>query len=127
MDQDLLNDLEELGEDEFEEDIEEEEQEENQEFANPEDNLMESLLKQNNSLKTTSIASMTKTFHSKAFSDILDKIQVFLREERNEFYNSGPVEQDPEYELIVEANTITVELIHEISMVSKVYSIMAND
>jgi hypothetical protein len=36
-------------------------------------------------------------------------------------HNTGPVEEDPEYRLIVQSNNLAVELDHEISLVHKVY------
>ena len=46
--------------------------------------------------------------------DILEKIE-FFQQRKAKWEVSGPVEADPEYQLIVEANNITMEIDNEIS------------
>lgn len=112
MDSDLFDDLDELGEEEFQE------EEELNQNNTQEPDFLESLMVQNNT-KTTNIADLTKIFRSFQLAEILDKIKVYMSKERNEFHNCGPAESDPEYNTIVQANNITAELIHEITIITK--------
>lgn len=93
MDSDFLDDLEDLGA---------EEEEETMSVDAP-----------------NSLTEMTKTFHSSQMRALLVKIDELLLTKRNDFHNSGPVESDPEYHTIVLANTMTVEMQYEISLVEK--------
>jgi U4/U6 small nuclear ribonucleoprotein PRP31 len=117
MDSDLLDDLEELG---GEEELEFDHFDQNtSQHEDGEQDLLNAML-QKNSSKTASIKDLTKTFRSAQLSQIVDKINGYLAKERSEFYNSGPAESDPEYQTIVQANNITVELIYEIASMAKV-------
>jgi U4/U6 small nuclear ribonucleoprotein PRP31 len=66
------------------------------------------------------LESLTETNRSKRLGNALKKVELYTTKKRSDFYNSGPVEQDPEYVLIVEANKLVVELEFEISQVHKV-------
>ncbi|KAJ2998924.1 U4/U6 small nuclear ribonucleoprotein Prp31 [Globomyces sp. JEL0801] len=105
MDEDLLADLEDLGES-ADEDIKLEETEvEQPEFT---------LLGQGDQ----SIQGLTPTYHSKQMQQTLSKIEEYMKE-GNRFYTSGRVEQDQEYPVIVQSNLITVEISHEIDQIIK--------
>ena len=108
MDEDLLADLDDLGDEESSTDSVESGHELSEEIPD-------------------SLAANTKTFNSKALLQNLSKIDEFLSRERNSFHNSGPVEQDQEYQTIVSSNTLNVELLHEISNVGKVISQLTID
>jgi U4/U6 small nuclear ribonucleoprotein PRP31 len=110
MDTDLLADLESLGEEE--EQIKSHDDEES--IGNVE---ME--------MKCESLGSLTKIFHSPQLEQLLQKIDKF--DHRSEYYNSGPIEQDPEYNIVVQSNTLSVELDYEITLVTKVSSIDAEN
>lgn len=110
MDEDLLADLDDLGE----ESVGEEEGSESESQLGLEAN-------------PDSLPANTKTFHSKQLEQTLAKIDEFLARDRSKFYNSGPVEQDPEYQTIVQANLLNVELIHEIGNVGKVILQLRHD
>ena len=49
----------------------------------------------------------------------MDKIEAFSARERTAGDVSGPVEADPEYQLIVEANNLAAELDDEIGNIHK--------
>jgi U4/U6 small nuclear ribonucleoprotein PRP31 len=101
MDQDLLDDLEALGEEEEEEDFNENKDEEQELHF----------------LGNDSLSVLTKTFHSKQMLACLERVEHFMS--RASYYPSGPVESNPEYATIVQANSLNVELIHEITLVNK--------
>ncbi len=107
MDDDLLADLEDLGEDEVFEEEEEDLEESTSEMENRDE-------------LDGSLASLTKVFRSQKIVKVQSQIEGFIEKGRSKFYNSGPVESDPEYQTIVEANYLTVEIIHEIGNVTKV-------
>ena len=125
MDSDLLDDLEELGAEEElgfedveggEEDIDDQD---NTQGEEGEQGLLHAMLNRSTG-KAATIHDLTKTFRSSQLKQIEEKIDGFMSKERSKYYNSGPAESDPEYQTIVEANTITVELIHEITLMTKV-------
>ena len=49
----------------------------------------------------------------------MEKIEAFSAKERTSGDASGPVEADPEYQLIVEANNLAAELDDEIGNIHK--------
>uniref|UniRef100_A0A3B4ADH9 NOSIC domain-containing protein n=1 Tax=Periophthalmus magnuspinnatus TaxID=409849 RepID=A0A3B4ADH9_9GOBI len=64
--------------------------------------------------KAESVASIAKLRNSKQqFSEIIDKISNYIGKQRKNS-DSGPVEADPEYRLIVAANNLTVEIDNEL-------------
>jgi U4/U6 small nuclear ribonucleoprotein PRP31 len=107
MDEDLLADLDDLGEESYGE----------EEGSEPE-------MQQEIEINPDSLLANTKTFHSKQLQQTLAKIDGYLATDRSKFYNSGPVEQDPEYQTIVQANLLNVEVIHEIGNVGKVIKVL---
>jgi U4/U6 small nuclear ribonucleoprotein PRP31 len=99
MDDELLADLNDLGE--------EEPEIESVNSTEPVENIEEA------------VDSLTEIYHSKQLEKVLEKIQSFDGSKSSEFYSSGPVEQFPEYQLIVQSNNFLVELENEISLVHK--------
>ncbi|KAJ3302151.1 U4/U6 small nuclear ribonucleoprotein Prp31 [Kappamyces sp. JEL0829] len=111
MDQDLLDDLEELG---AEDDYYGDEAPDTQHDEDSQDPSLPLL-----GPKKEPLSALTKTYRSKQMAEVLEKIAAFMDSERSIYHNSGPIESDPEYSTIVQANTLNVELIHEITMVNK--------
>ncbi|KAL0985183.1 hypothetical protein UPYG_G00153840 [Umbra pygmaea] len=66
-----------------------------------------------------SVASIAKLRNSKQFSEIMDKIAIYVEKQRKNSEVSGPVEADPEYRLIVAANNLTVEIENELNIIHK--------
>ncbi|KAL1920468.1 uncharacterized protein VTP21DRAFT_845 [Calcarisporiella thermophila] len=69
--------------------------------------------------KVNDVKSVAKLLGSKSFKEVLKKIEHYKAEQRNVTHISGPVEEDPEYKLIVQANELTVNIDHEIALVHK--------
>lgn len=61
---------------------------------------------------TRSVKSVAKLYNSKKLNCVMSNIAEFSEKKRGPV--SGPVEMDPEYQVIVEANQITVEITDEI-------------
>uniref|UniRef100_A0A8K9Y3L6 U4/U6 small nuclear ribonucleoprotein Prp31 n=1 Tax=Oncorhynchus mykiss TaxID=8022 RepID=A0A8K9Y3L6_ONCMY len=66
-----------------------------------------------------SVSSIAKLRNSKQFSEIMDKIAIYVEKQRKNSEVSGPVEADPEYKLIVAANNLTVEIENELNIIHK--------
>ena len=64
-----------------------------------------------------SLKEVTKIYGSEKFNSVISRIKKYSAENRTEV--SGPVEADPEYLLIVEANNLAAEIDDEISEVYK--------
>lgn len=62
---------------------------------------------------SASVKSVAKLYNSDQLNSVVESIEMFSRNDRKSV--SGPVELDPEYQVIVEANQITVEIDNEIS------------
>lgn len=142
MDEDLLLDLEELGGDDELDELLEVKEEEGHLDGNDlmeEDNVTE----QPTQGEGDQVYSVTKLSKSKQFKDVLQVFSLFLswgwrgtnidvavipRQRIDHFVavprdpaqNTGPVEEDPEYKLIVQANNMTVEIDNEMLNVHKV-------
>ena len=99
----LLADLEEIGE------------EGNVELIDN-DNIEEAM-ETSDSSDTKSVKHIAKLRDGKQLSDTLEKIQEFSQQPRGQMF--GPIETDPEYQHIVEANNLTVEIDNEISIIHK--------
>ncbi|XP_020502417.1 U4/U6 small nuclear ribonucleoprotein Prp31 [Labrus bergylta] len=69
--------------------------------------------------KAESVGSIAKLRNSKQFSEIMDKVSVYVGKQRMNSEVSGPVESDPEYRLIVAANNLTVEIDNELNIIHK--------
>lgn len=61
--------------------------------------------------------SIAKLLYSTAFQDALKEIEVYMGTERTTVM--GPVEEDPEYKLLVKVNNLTVDIDGEISVLHK--------
>ena len=62
-----------------------------------------------------SVRAVAKLYGSKKLNAVMSNIEQFSEKKRGPV--SGPVEMDPEYQVIVEANQITVEITDEIGKV----------
>jgi len=67
----------------------------------------------------TSIFAIAKLSTSEQLTRVLESIDKFSAEPESRAAVVGPVEEDPEYKLIVEANNLTVEIDNEIGVVHK--------
>lgn len=115
MDEDLLADLEDLGEeysDNSEQNISDT-SEINREVIDAHSLLVESVKGVNE------VQSLVKVYSSNALSKVLKNIEGFLAGSRSTTGSFGPVENDPEYETILSANSLSFELDNEIIMVQK--------
>ena len=66
-----------------------------------------------------SASSIAKLRDSDEFKDTLSKMDYFLQNPRSRDTVMGPVEEDPEYKLIVAANNLTAEIENETSIINK--------
>ena len=99
----LLADLEEIGEDG------------NVDFVDNDD--IEEAMETNADSDSKSVKYIAKLRDSEQLNDVLEKIQELSQQPRGQMF--GAIETDPEYQLIVEANNLTVEIDNEISIVHK--------
>lgn len=67
-------------------------------------------------MKADSIREIAKMWHSSRLQNIMQQIDKFSQMHRDSSHIIGPVESDPEYRLIVEANNCAAELDNEIGM-----------
>ncbi|KAH6600590.1 hypothetical protein BASA50_002154 [Batrachochytrium salamandrivorans] len=65
------------------------------------------------------VRSVLKVIGSKHLRDVLQKIALFLKKERLPEHNTGPVEDDPEYSVLVQSNNLTVDLDSEVIVVHR--------
>lgn len=65
-------------------------------------------------VKVNSIRQLAKLHDSDRLKSILEQIETYRYKVRKPEDVVGPVEQDPEYLLIVEANNVAVEVDNEI-------------
>ncbi|XP_076458994.1 U4/U6 small nuclear ribonucleoprotein Prp31-like [Babylonia areolata] len=65
---------------------------------------------------SNSVKNVAKLLDSKELAQILNSIQEYSSQPRREAV-AGPVEADPEYKLIVDANNMTVEIDNEINVI----------
>lgn len=66
-----------------------------------------------------SVKCIAKLRDSKMFACIVRKIEVHIGKPRKAAEVVGPVEADPEYKLIVDANNLTVEIDNELNIIHK--------
>ncbi|XP_066463869.1 U4/U6 small nuclear ribonucleoprotein Prp31 [Eleutherodactylus coqui] len=66
-----------------------------------------------------SVKSIAKLWDSKQFSEILDKIDEYVKKQPKSSEVMGPVEAAPEYKVIVDANNLTVEIENELNIIHK--------
>jgi U4/U6 small nuclear ribonucleoprotein PRP31 len=105
----LLADLEELG-DELGD----------QENDQQEDQIMEATegLSEATSLQSQSVVALAQLANSDRLQHMIELIDTYLEDPRSERV-IGPVEADPEYQLIVDSNNILVEIDNEIIIIHK--------
>lgn len=70
-------------------------------------------------LKATNVRHICKLRDSDQLNRVLNQIDENIHKLRTAEDIVGPVESDPEYKLIVEANTLAVEIDNEISTIHK--------
>eukprot|EP00047_Mylnosiga_fluctuans_P005205 m.239043 g.239043 ORF g.239043 m.239043 type:complete len:504 (+) comp13410_c0_seq1:13-1524(+) len=109
----LLADLEEVDE----EDLAAEEAEEAEEEMEVADDLPSAMKVDLEALKESSVRAVAKLNDSQQLKRVLNAIEEFSAKPRKESY--GPIEEDPEYKLIVESNNLTVEIENEINIIHK--------
>jgi len=75
---------------------------------------------QNDSFTKESVRSIAKLLDSHQLKHIIEQIEEYQKKNSaNRMEIAGPVEHDPEYKLIVEANNLTVEIDNEINVIHK--------
>lgn len=99
-------------------DLEEAAEEGDVDFRDNEDGIEEAM-ETTSSLDTDSksVKSVAKLKDSKQLNDVLSGIEKFGNQTRDRVF--GPVEVDPEYQLIVEANNLTAEIDNEVNIIHK--------
>jgi len=108
--EELLADLESDGEDES---METEEQAELDDQESTETEFSKNA-RANEDFSNSSVKDVAKLFHSEILKDILSRIKDFSGKPRKAEELQGPVEADPEYMLIVDANNLAAEIDEEI-------------
>lgn len=109
----LLADLEEEGNDDLVEALKNEvEHDAEDEMQFDEQNPVEAM---EIDVRVKSVRELCTLRDSKTLTYILKEIEVYAKNPRNSSEMVGNVESDPEYQLIVEANNITVDIDNEIS------------
>lgn len=104
----LLADLEENDQDELGEIMDDEEEPEKEEKPDIKD-LMEV-----DTAQITSVRELCKLRDSQTLRDVMSQIESYGSKVRKAAEIIGPVEADPEYQLIVEANNIAQDVDNEI-------------
>ncbi|XP_028396045.1 U4/U6 small nuclear ribonucleoprotein Prp31-like [Dendronephthya gigantea] len=99
----LLADLEEIGEDTNNDIID--------------NDTIEEAMETNDTLDMKSVKHIAKLRDGKQLVDVLERIKEYSQKPRGQMF--GPIETDPEYQLIVEANNLTVEIDNEIGVIHK--------
>ncbi|KAI8920030.1 hypothetical protein DFJ77DRAFT_450831 [Powellomyces hirtus] len=116
MDEDLLQDLEELGGDDDLDELDNIKQEKEDNDDQEADYMQD--VKQDFT-NVNDLYSVARLSSSKQFKDVVQKIDQFINTPRHPAQNTGAVENDPEYKLIVQSNNLTVELDNEMLIVHK--------
>lgn len=70
-------------------------------------------------IKLSSIRQLATLRDSDKLSKIIKQIEIYSRKHRKSIEIIGPVESDPEYQLIVEANNIAVDIDNEITTIHR--------
>lgn len=70
-------------------------------------------------IKITSIREIAKLRDSKRLRNIMDQIDDYSAKPRKAEDIVGPVEADPEYQLIVEANNVAVDIDNEVTVIHR--------
>lgn len=105
----LLADLEENDQDELEESMQVDDQVEIKEEKPDVKDIMEQ-----DTTQIASVRELCKLCDSKMLHSILKQIEVYQRKTRKLYDVIGPVETDPEYQVIVEANNVAADIDAEI-------------
>lgn len=87
--------------------------------SEPEDEEMEFEEKMEVDLKVDSVRDLCKLRDSARLKHVLDEIEKYINKPRKASEMIGNLESDPEYQLIVEANNIAVDVDAEISLIHK--------
>ena len=95
----LLADL----EDDEEEDMETEDP---AELSNSQSTELSEKKEENKDVSNSSVKDVARLYHSNRLKDVLEKIKEFSGKPRKAEELQGPVEADPEYMLIVNANNL---------------------
>ncbi|NXN33684.1 PRP31 protein, partial [Nycticryphes semicollaris] len=66
-----------------------------------------------------SVKSIAKLWDSRAFAEIMQKIEEYISKQPKAAEVLGPVEAAPEYRVIVDANNLTVEIENELNIIHK--------
>ncbi|KAJ3024229.1 U4/U6 small nuclear ribonucleoprotein Prp31 [Thoreauomyces humboldtii] len=126
MDEDLLLDLEDLGGDEDDELDEllikqepDDDDDENLDAMDEDGGDAMDVQPLPDMTNVHDLQSVAKLSGSKLFKDVVTRIDQFVNTPRNPAQNVGPVEEDPEYKLIVQSNNMTVEVDNEMLIVHK--------
>ena len=80
--------------------------------------LMETEVEEKKLSTKESVRSIAKLLENEQLKRVTDSINFYQEVSKRDGL-SGPVEQDPEYKLIVEANNLTVEIDNEIGVIHK--------
>ncbi|KAJ3158708.1 U4/U6 small nuclear ribonucleoprotein Prp31 [Geranomyces michiganensis] len=123
MDEDLLLDLEDLGGDDDFDDLQDVKQEEESGTGTADNSLgggfMDGVEYAPPKGELDELHSTARLTSSKLYKDVLERIAQFSGKDRKPGENFGPVEEDPEYRLIVSSNNLTAEIDNEILIVYK--------
>lgn len=99
-------------------DLEEAAEEGDVDFRDNEDGIEEAMeISGSVDTDSKSVKSVAKLKDSKQLNDVLSGIEEFGNQTRDRVF--GPVEVDPEYQLIVEANNLTAEIDNEVNIIHK--------
>lgn len=99
-------------------DLEEAAEEGDVDFRENEEDIEEAMETTDNfDLDSKSVKSVAKLKDSKQLNDVLSGIEKFSNQPRDQVL--GPVEVDPEYQLIVEANNLMAEIDNEVNIIHK--------
>jgi U4/U6 small nuclear ribonucleoprotein PRP31 len=113
MDPDLLNDLEDLEGDLIIKETQEESSD-SEAMVETDQALLDSIK------KAKDVRTVAKLYHSKQLKDILDNLNYYTNSPNVLLRTDGPIEEDPQYKLIVQANDLTSEIDHEMNIIDKV-------
>jgi U4/U6 small nuclear ribonucleoprotein PRP31 len=69
--------------------------------------------------KKDSVRLIAKLLESEQLKNVIERIEFYKQSENQKTEITGPVEQDPEYKLIVEANNLIVEIDNENSVIHR--------
>lgn len=80
---------------------------------------MEIEVKMEIDVKVNSVRDLCKLRHSQRLETVLKEIEKYVNQPRSSKEMIGNLESDPEYQLIVEANNVAVDIDNEISLIHK--------